>query len=310
MTEKMDSFQSAAEILCDELQEMVGKIPDSKKHLIQEIRLRSQKPLAFSYGSDTLFTDSSGKILYSAGERAAIVTQRHIYDTFRRVCSYSVYSHQNEIKNGYITVQGGHRVGICGTASLSDGKIATVTDISSLNIRIARQVLGAAEEVIQKICPLEGGILLAGMPSSGKTTLLRDMAYRLSMGIGCKIYKTAVIDERGELSGTYKGAAYCDMGLCDVLNGYPKGEGMMQAVRSLSPQVIICDELGTDEDCQSVTMSLNSGAYVIATLHAADFDSLMKRRQTAGLLATGAFKTIIMLDSPDRPCKIRSYERI
>ena len=310
MTEKYDSFDTAVGILCDELAEIVNKIPDSKKSSIQEIRLRAQKPLTFSYGNDTLFTDGNGKILYSFSDKVYTVSQRSIYDTFRRVCSYSVYSHQNEIKNGFITVRGGHRVGICGTAALTDGKISAVSDISSLNIRIARQIFGAAQEIVERLCPIDGGILIAGMPSSGKITLLRDLAYRLSLGIGCKIQKTVVIDERGELSGTHNGISFSDMGLCDVLNGYPKGEGIMQAIRSLSPQIIICDELGTDEDCRSVSMGFNAGAYIVATIHAPNFDELMKRSQAKKLIATGAFKNVIMLESSDKPCKISSFKRI
>lgn len=310
MTEKNDSFGTAVSVLCDELAEVVLQIPDGKKSSVQEIRLRAGKPLTFSDGNETLFTDGKGKILYSFSDKAYIVTKRNIYDTFRRVCSYSVYSHQNEIKNGFITVHGGHRVGICGTATLTDGKISAVSDISSLNIRIARQIFGVSEEIITQLCPLQGGILIAGVPSSGKTTLLRDLAYRLSMGVGCRIQKTVVIDERGELSGTHNGTAYSDMGLCDILNGYPKGEGIIQAIRSLSPQVIICDELGTDEDCKSVMMGLNAGAYMIATIHAPNFEELLRRRQAKRLINTGAFKTVIMLESSDRPCKIANIERL
>lgn len=310
MADTNDSFSTAVGVLCDELAEAVNKIPDGKKASVQEIRLRADKPLTFSDGNETLFTDGSGKILYSVSEKAYIVTRRNIYDTFRRVCSYSVYSHQNEIKNGFITVYGGHRVGICGTATLTDGKISAVNDISSLNIRIARQIFGVSEEIITKLCPLEGGVLIAGVPSSGKTTILRDLAYRLSMGVGCKIQKTVVIDERGELSGTHNGTAYSDMGLCDILNGYPKGEGIIQAIRSLSPQVIICDELGTDEDCQSVAAGFHAGAFIIATIHAPNFEELLKRSQTKSLLDTGAFKTVVMLESSDRPCKIAGIERI
>ena len=298
------AFDSAAEILSEDIGAVLKNIPDSKKGTVQEIRIRVNKPLALSDGATTVFTDADGKIMYTMGEKAFRVSQRGIYDTFRRICDYSVYSRQDEIKNGYITVKGGHRVGLCGTVVLTDGKISALNDISSMNIRIARQVFGVSEEIINHLYPFEGGILIAGMPSSGKTTLLRDLARSLSLGIGCHVTRTAVIDERGELSGTYSGVSYNDMGLSDILNGYPKGEGIIHAIRAMSPQVIICDELGTDEDCRLVSQGFNAGAVIIASIHAGNYEELMRRKQAVSLIETGAFKNIVMLESSNRPCKI------
>ena len=298
------AFDSAAEILSEDIGAVLKNIPDSKKGTVQEIRIRVNKPLALSDGATTVFTDADGKIMYTMGEKAFRVSQRGIYDTFRRICDYSVYSRQDEIKNGYITVKGGHRVGLCGTAVLTDGKISALNDISSMNVRIARQIFGVSEEIINHLYPFEGGILIAGMPSSGKTTLLRDLARSLSLGIGCHVTRTAVIDERGELSGTYSGVSYNDMGLSDILNGYPKGEGIIHAIRAMSPQVIICDELGTDEDCRLVSQGFNAGAVIIASIHAGNYEELMRRKQAVSLIETGAFKNIVILESSNRPCKI------
>ena len=298
------AFDSAAEILSEDIGAVLKNIPDSKKGTVQEIRIRVNKPLALSDGATTVFTDADGKIMYTMGEKAFRVSQRGIYDTFRRICDYSVYSRQDEIKNGYITGKGGHRVGLCGTAVLTDGKISALNDISSMNVRIARQIFGVSEEIINHLYPFEGGILIAGMPSSGKTTLLRDLARSLSLGIGCHVTRTAVIDERGELSGTYSGVSYNDMGLSDILNGYPKGEGIIHAIRAMSPQVIICDELGTDEDCRLVSQGFNAGAVIIASIHAGNYEELMRRKQAVSLIETGAFKNIVMLESSNRPCKI------
>ena len=305
MTAQADeSFISAAQVLCDELRETVLKIPESRRCSIQEIRIRAGRPLCFTDGTASLFADSSGRILYSMSENTAAVTARQLNDTFRRLCSYSVYSCQNELNNGYITIKGGHRAGVCGTAVLENGSISTVTDISSINIRIARQVKGAADELIKNLCPLRGGVIIAGVPSSGKTTLLRDLARSLSLGIGCRMTRTSVIDERGELSGTYSGKCYNDLGLCDVFNGYPKGEGIMQALRAMSPQVIICDELGSEEDCRLAEQGFNAGAAMVATMHASSYKELLQRKQAQMLIATGAFKTAVILSSSDRPCEI------
>lgn len=304
------AFDSAVEILSEDIGAVLKNIPDSRKSTVQEIRIRSNKPIALSDGATTVFMDSEGKIIYTMGEKAFTASQRSIYDTFRRICDYSVYSRQDEIKNGYITVKGGHRVGLCGTAVLTEGKISALNDISSMNVRIARQVFGVSEEIINHLYPFERGILIAGMPSSGKTTLLRDLARSLSLGIGCHITRTAVIDERGELSGTYSGTAYNDMGLCDILNGYPKGEGIIHAIRAMSPQVIICDELGTNEDCKLVSQGFNAGAVVIASIHAGNYEELMRRKQAVELLETGAFGNIVILESSNRPCKIAQFIKL
>lgn len=303
-------FDSAAEILCDELRETVTSIPESKKNSVQEIRLRSGKPLTLTDGTSSLFIDNKGRILYSSGDNALVVSQRNIFDTFKRLCGYSVYSYQEQIKNGFITVRGGHRVGICGTAVSNSGKISAVNDISSLNIRISRQIYGVSAEIINKCCPLNGGIIIIGMPSSGKTTILRDLSYRLSLGIECKMMRTSVIDERGELSGTFQGCAYNDLGLCDILNSYPKGEGIIHAVRALSPQVIICDEIGTEEDCISASQGFNAGAYIIASVHASDYDEFLLRPIAKQLISSGAFRTAVILESSDRPGRIREIRCI
>lgn len=294
MMMKNESFDSAAGMLTPELAQLLMRIPESRKHDVQEIRLRSNKPLILSSGSQTLFVCSDGTIVYSP-QRAYICTQRDIFETFRRMCSYSVYSRQSDIREGFITVSGGHRVGLCGTADVRDGHIHSVTDITTLNIRIARSIDNAAEKLMPAIMPLSGGVLIAGPPASGKTTLLRDIARRLSMGINCPVMKTCIIDERGELS------VGGNTGFCDVMRFYPKGEGIIQAVRSLSPQVIICDEVGTEQDALAVAGGTNAGAHIIATIHAQSRSLLFRRSQTSRLLETGAFSKLVMLDTPDRP---------
>ncbi len=300
MKNKTECFDLAVQMLCGELSLVLMKVSDVRKETIQEIRLRSGKPVALSDGTDTLFVCRDGEIVYTP-ERGFICTQRHIFDTFKQLCSYSIYSRQSEIKNGYITVRGGHRIGLCGTAEVKNGEITTVTDITSLNVRIARQIPGAAQEIMPYISPLCGGVLIVGAPSTGKTTILRDIAFRLSQGNGIKIMRTCVIDERGELSGGYRDDGNIDLGLCDVMRGYPKNEGIMQAIRSLSPQVIICDEVGTQEDAQAIAQGANAGAYIIATIHAQDYNSLMQRKQARKLLETGAFNRLIFLGSSDKP---------
>ena len=233
-------------------------------------------------------------------------TREDIDETFRGICSYSVYSHQNEIKNGFITLSGGHRVGLCGTAVTSNGSIGSLRDISSINIRIARQVYGCANAVLQAVGKnLREGVLIAGAPASGKTTILRDMARQLSSGLCGDVRKVAVVDERGELAGTYRGVPQNDLGpCCDVLDGYPKGEGILQAIRSLSPEFIICDELGGLADVEAAAQGLNAGVGMISSVHAGNVRELLRRQQAVSLLHTGAFGYVVLLEGSREPGRV------
>lgn len=232
------------------------------------------------------------EIRLRAGRRAVAVTvagelfpcsepfsAQDIADCFAELCRYSVHSFSREIAQGFITIDGGHRVGIGGTAVLDGCRVEAVRDISSLNIRIARQVRGCAAELYSRV--FSGGLkslLLAGKPMSGKTTLLRDLARILG-----ERYRVTLIDSRNELSATVQGLPTLDVGEnTDVLCGFPKGEGMLLALRSLSPQVIICDEIGDDFD--AVEQCLFCGVKLVAAAHADSLAQLSRRVGVSRLL--------------------------
>ena len=299
MNTKANYYDESVKMLSSPLSDILLKIPESKKTLIQEIRLRCDKPIALTCGNDTFFVCNDGNIIFSPAPRAVISTKHNIFDTFRSLCGYSVYSRQSEITKGFITAQNGSRIGICGTAAVKNGEISAVTDITSMNIRISRQITGTSDELISRLFPLSGGILIAGKPSSGKTTILRDLAYNISTGKNTKIMRTCIVDERGEISGGNNG--FIDTGLSDVQVCYPKIEGILQSIRSLSPQVIICDEVGSDEDAKAVAMGSNAGIYMIATIHAGNYNELVKREQAIKLIKTGAFSKVVILGDIDTP---------
>lgn len=296
-------FDEASRALSDRLYKTVYKLPNELKADVQEIRIRAEKPLVLSMGRKTMFVDKEFELSESM-ENAVTASFEDIVASFQNVCCYSVYSHQNEIKNGFVTMGSGHRVGLCGTAVISHGEISSVRDISSLNIRIAREIPDAAEELLQRVGSVEGGLLIVGMPCSGKTTILRDLARRISLGIGCRIMRTSVVDERSELSGTYAGIARNDLGLSDILNGYSKHEGIMQALRTLSPEAIICDEIGTSADMRAIEQGINAGVSIVATIHAGSYRELLARSQGKALINSGAFRTVVILESRENAGKI------
>lgn len=307
MDRKRNTFDSAADVTGERLSRYLRALPQALKNQIQEIRLRSDRPVCLCTGTGVLFLHKEGIPGRTANSESLAVFREEIEEIFRRVCRYSVYSHQNEIKNGYVTILGGHRVGICGTMVYSGGEISGIREISSLNIRIAREIKGCADTLIGRIGgELTGGLLIAGPPACGKTTLLRDLARQISEGICGDTRKVVVIDERGEIAASCGGVPQNDLGpCCDVLDGCTKGDGILQAVRSLSPDFIICDELGGEQDAASVTEGLNAGAAVVATIHAGNPRELLGRRQARRLLETGAFRTVVFLEGRSGPGRIR-----
>lgn len=304
-------FDSAVRGLSERIRKVLCGLPPDIKNQTQELRLRVNRPVSVCCVSGIYFLNRNGRLACLPGANMVIAEKEDLDESFRNICSYSVYSHQNEIKNGYITICGGHRVGISGTAVLRDGQISGMRDISSVNIRVAREIYGAADELLKAVRGnISSGLLLAGAPASGKTTILRDIARQLASGINGTPCKVAVVDERGELAGTYLGVPQNDLGVCcDVLDGYPKAEGILQAVRSLSPEFILCDEIGGNDEVNAVVQGLNAGAGIISSIHAGDVEGLMKRKQAVALLRTGAFGTVAMLDGHGRPGKITGIYR-
>ncbi|MDP4120041.1 MAG: ATPase, T2SS/T4P/T4SS family [Bacillota bacterium] len=296
-------FDMAANALCQNLSKVILKIHDEVKSITQEIRLRLNRPVAIITPTKTYYLLKNGCITNTVMKNEMLLaSQRDIVDTFQNICNYSVYSRQNEIKNGYITLSGGHRAGICGTAVYSGNEITNIRDISSINIRISREVIGCANSLIHDLNGKFDGLLLCGPPASGKTTILRDMARQLSESHNKKV---AVIDERGELAGTSGGVFQNDLGQSDILDNYKKGEGIMQAVRCLSPDIVICDEVGTKADIEAIEEGLNTGVSVIASIHASSFEELLRREQAKSLLKTGAFKKIIVLKCRENTGEIK-----
>ena len=226
-----------------------------------------------------------------------------LISVFNSLCDYSVYSRQEELNRGYVTIKNGVRVGICGTAVERDGAVVNLRELSTLSFRVATEQLGCAETLLRQVNPL-GGVLLCGTPCSGKTTLIRDMARSLS-----ERFKVSVLDERNEISASRDGVSAFDVGLSDVFIGMRKGVGMMTALRSLAPDIIICDELGDSEDVGAIRYALRCGAAMIATVHAGGMSDLRSRETTSELLSTGAFRYVAVLADRRKAGKIRTvYE--
>ena len=238
---------------------------------ITEVRISLNKPVLVSDGYRTDYLCGiDGKHIFAHSEEVNYIADR--------LTGGSFYSVKESIKNGFVTVRGGHRIGICGTAVYEGNSGFHIRNVSSFCMRVAREVKGCAEGLANDL--FSGGklcnVLIASPPGCGKTTLLRDIVRCLSE----KMYAVGVVDERGEISPLRDGIPQMDVGPCtDVLEGCPKAKGMVLLLRSMSPDVIAVDELGRAEDIDAVHEVLHCGVRLIATAHGYDFADMENRLQ-------------------------------
>ena len=252
------------------------RIPAEIENRVTDIHISVNKPVTLYTYNDKYETSIS----YSS---------KDINDLFLKINDYSLYRQSTNIKNGYIILNSKYRCGICGTAVYKNNELVTIKNISSINIRVPRNVKGAADEVVKSCkAKLLYGVLLVGEPSSGKTTVLKDLVTQLGD------YRVALLDERNEL--------YCGQ-KCDVISGINKKEGISRLMRTMSPEIIVCDELDSG-DTSAIECAVSSGVCVIASAHG-DLNAKFIRPALKDLLETGAFNTVIQLSSRECPGKIR-----
>lgn len=260
--------------------------------MLEEIRLRSGRPIILKlYNNEKVLN--------------YIVTVEDMIDTITNICENSIYSYQNQICNGFITIRGGHRVGLSGNVIIENNKIININYISSLNFRIARQIKGCSNKVLRYIIDIDNktiyNTIIVSPPGAGKTTILRDVVRKISNGIDTVTFNgvnIGMIDERGELAAMYKGIAQNDVGMrTDVLSNVPKGIGMKMLIRSMAPKVIVADEIGSYEDVEAINQAVCSGIKGIFTAHGSNIEDLMLNPALKELLKTHIFERIIFLST-------------
>ncbi|MDR1674478.1 MAG: Flp pilus assembly complex ATPase component TadA [Oscillospiraceae bacterium] len=288
----MNNLKKAAEYLSADIKDAVLNMSAEHMKNTREIRLRLGRAVTVVTGEWERYLSHDGR-LHEYGTHFITAQQSDLEYSFKAICDSSIHSFAKELSQGWVTVAGGNRVGIAGTAVTKSDGLNTVKYVNALNFRIAHEVNGCAENVYNQFFAAEPvSMLVIGKPGSGKTTFIRDLCRILSSR-----KRISLIDERGELAACSYGVPQNDVGMkTDVFDGYSKADGIETAIRVMNPDFIICDEIGND-DVTALLGSINSGVKIIATAHAGSIGEIHKRKHIKRLLELGAFEYLYETES-------------
>lgn len=282
----MVNIKDILDVLPQNIRNIITKVKELER--LQEIRLKVNKPLILELGEKEIIEDYK-------------VSCEDINNILKRMSNYSIYSIEDEMKQGYITIKGGHRVGICGNCIIENNIVKTIKNVSSLNIRICREIIGCSDKIMPRVLKDNNVLntIIISPPKCGKTTLIRDITRNISNGInssGLKGKNVCVIDERSEICASSNGIPQLNVGIrTDVMDNCPKSQGIMMVIRSMAPDVIVCDEIGTYEDVKSILSALNCGVNLITTIHGFGIEDLKSRDVFKDVINNRIFQKAIVL---------------
>ncbi|MDP4161598.1 MAG: stage III sporulation protein AA [Bacillota bacterium] len=286
-------MESIVNFLPKRIAEIIDRIPALQKREIEEIRIRINRPIEITMKGLPRFLSYT-------------VLPEDALQVLNKISQFSIYTMEEELKRGYVTVSGGHRIGLAGKVILENGKVKAIRDISSFNIRIAKEKIGIADAVMPFIRN-EGWLhtMIIGAPQTGKTTLLRDIARIISTGnanMGFQASKVGIVDERSEIAGCINGIPQLTFGhRVDILDACPKAEGMMMMIRSMSPEVLVVDEIGRKEDAEAIMEAVHAGISLVMTTHGNSLAEINKRPSLKEIIDRGIFQRFIILSRKRGP---------
>lgn len=272
---------------------------------LQEIRFRVGQPVLLQYkNQEFILKDKKG--INEKGNQAYFLSKEEMKETMEYISNFSMYAFENEMRQGFLTIPGGHRIGIAGKVFVEQGKIKRITNIGMLNIRIAHEIVGCSKKIInclwekQEFCHT----LIISPPGGGKTTLLRDIIREIA-GERNKL-TVGVVDERSEIAAGYMGVPQNQLGSrCDVMDGCPKAEGMLMLLRSMAPDVIALDEIGGKEDLEALQYGRNCGCKILATIHGNSLEDIKRKPQMREFIENQGFERYVILGNRLQSGKIR-----
>lgn len=296
------SYRIIADYLPQKIRQAMMNINKDERENISEIRLFSGRAVAFIYPDKVAYLTTVGLTASFRNTSVVIADSGDIEKTVDSLSHYSLHSCSRELKQGFFVLKNGIRVGISGSYS-SNG---VITEITGLNFRVSRNIFGSADRIYPLISEYRCGILICGSVNSGKTTILRDLC-RLTGNY----QKAVLIDERNEIAFVHNGIASNDVGaLTDILVGCSRAVGIVSAVRTLSPDYIFCDEISTDDDSDAIINSIGCGVEFCATIHAKNFNDLIKRPIGQKLMSAKIFRYAVFLEGSESPGKIAEIRRL
>ena len=289
----MDKIEEILRYFSRNIYNLIMKKLNEKENLkneITEIRIRVGKPIILKTRNKDIIINYK-------------IDPEEILDLLGRICENSIYAYKNQICEGFLTIKGGHRIGITGTVIIEDNKIININYISSLNCRIAREVIGCSKKILNEVLDIENhtifNTVIVSPPGRGKTTILRDLIRNLSNGIDEKGFsgKTiGLVDERGEIAATYKGVAQNDVGIrTDIIGNVSKTKGIEMLIRSMAPDIIACDEIGFKEDILAIERAMISGVKGIFTMHGRTLEDIKNNKEVYRLVENKKIEKIIFI---------------
>lgn len=279
------------EIFTPNIRNLILSNPPYIIEKITEIRLRKNNPVVVYIENSPYFISNNGPLISNPNENCFLINSGDFELIVDRLCNSSFHNNIETMLNGYITAQNGSRVGLCSSAVYKNGVLASIKDISSLNIRIAKEFKNCSRNIINEIYKDNlPSIIVASLPSMGKTTFLRDFARIISSGYKGKYTKTVIVDERNEIAGNF------DTGInTDIISGFTKAKGIEAAIRTMSPEIIICDEIGTPDELEKISFGFSTGVKFAVSVHLKSAEKIMPDSVAARLIESGEFEYLIVL---------------
>ncbi|MGA9172428.1 MAG: stage III sporulation protein AA [Thermoactinomyces sp.] len=308
------SIKPVLRILPLALRELVQSLPRTILECLEEIRIRQDRPLEIITSEQSWFVNHLAQLTQSP--RGSIIPGKEdCLKILNLISNHSLYAMDEELRRGFVTIEGGHRVGLVGRVVMEQGKVKLLRDVTGFNVRIARQIKGVGEPLVPFVFPhgRAENVLIVSPPQCGKTTLIRDLARLASLGGDHHdSHKVGIVDERSEIAGSVGGVPQHDVGpRTDVLDACPKAEGMMMMIRSMSPDVLVVDEIGSREDSEAVHEAIYAGIRLFVTVHGQSVDDIRRRPILSELMEEEVFSRVIVLSRSKGPGTVEAiYNRL
>ena len=301
----MQDFLNAVSLLPKDVEAMLSSINNDFKAKVNEIRFRSNKPVTLNTKDGVFYCTKNGRITINYNDDLYFVDDRKMQEIVFSLARRSIHTYQDMLAKGFLPLKNGCKAGVAGCAVIKDGVVYSVNSFNSVNIRISRDYFGCAKEICKAVGGECDSFLLIGQPLSGKTTLLRDLCRCFAGESAFEPKKIVIVDERDEIASKSFGGGV-NVGVhTDVLSLFPKEVGIDIALRTLSPDIIVLDEIGADDEINGILSGMNSGVGFIATAHGGSLSEVLLRPNIKKLVDARVFKKAVILKGKTAPCEIK-----